>query len=233
MRVCVSIVRLVLAGFLFVQGTKFLVFTIEIDELLLNAVALEFVIQSDELLFVTMAPARAKRLVDNTEGFTLASAKSWRGLEGRSLVTMLCICGANLWAFYQYMAPQHGTLEDVSSAICGGDQVFVYALDGVGAVAWGFPETARTGFGHQNAPDPAPFFDTGLVEAAGEDWEAPDLEWKEYPSDRELNFQGRILNSVRREASNNARSQPGCGNGSRDASVGGAERGRHRVIGTG
>ena len=78
------------------QGTTFLVYTISISDLLLNAVALEFVISMDELLFVACAPARAKRIVQNTAGFTLQPEKTWKGQDLRSVLTVLCVISAML-----------------------------------------------------------------------------------------------------------------------------------------
>ena len=49
-REAMSLVRIVMAGFLTYQGTQYLVYTIAIEELLLNAVALEFVISLDDVV---------------------------------------------------------------------------------------------------------------------------------------------------------------------------------------
>ena len=70
---------IVLAGFMFLQGTQFLVYTISIGDLLLNAVALEFVISTDELLYSSLAPAHAKRFLSSTEGFKLRPSRTWQG----------------------------------------------------------------------------------------------------------------------------------------------------------
>ena len=95
-RVAISVIRLTIAGFMFYQGTLFLVYTISISDLLLNAVALAFVISMDELLFISCAPARAKRIVQNTAGFTLKPEKTWKGQDLRSVLTVLSVMSAML-----------------------------------------------------------------------------------------------------------------------------------------
>ena len=143
-RMGVSIVRIVLAVFMFIQGTQFLVYTISLEDLLLNAVALEFVISTDELLFHSLAPARAKRVLSNTEGFKLEPAKTWNGMDRRSFFTNLAVCTALVWAAADFMQPQLTVLHRVRHAICAGDLSFVYSIDGVGTVAWGYPASQST-----------------------------------------------------------------------------------------
>ena len=62
-REAMSAVRLCVSAFLTYQGTQYLIYTIAVEELLLNAVALEFVITLDELVFQSLAPAHTKRVV--------------------------------------------------------------------------------------------------------------------------------------------------------------------------
>ena len=60
---------------MWLQGTQFLVYTIDMGDLLLNAVALEFVISTDELLFESLAPVRTKRILENIKPFMLSPWK--------------------------------------------------------------------------------------------------------------------------------------------------------------
>ena len=55
--------RVALVVFLLIYGSLFLVYTIPLGDLLLNAVALEIVTTVDEVLFETLVPARVRRLV--------------------------------------------------------------------------------------------------------------------------------------------------------------------------
>ena len=137
-REAISVIRLCVAGFLTFQGTQYLVYTIAIEELLLNAVALEFVISLDELVFESLAPAHAKRLVSRTLGFKV-STKEYKGMDSQALLSFVLIVVQMLWAVSNYMSPQLTVLEGVKAAICSGDRDFVFAIDGMGTVVWGYP----------------------------------------------------------------------------------------------
>ena len=99
-----------------------------------SAVALEFVISVDELLFESLAPARAKYLVSQVQGFKCTSATSWRGLDGRTAMSLLFVFSAMGWAAGAFMADQNSTLSAVKAAICAGDLDFVFAIDAMGLV---------------------------------------------------------------------------------------------------
>ena len=71
--------------------------TVDIGDLLLNAVALEFVINTDELFFSSLAPARAKRVLRMTQGFKLAAVKTFQGLDHECLWELLFLVFAMVW----------------------------------------------------------------------------------------------------------------------------------------
>merc|ERR1712059_195729 len=80
----VILFRIVIAIALLICGLKFLSYTIEIPELLLNAVALEFVLNVDELIFESLAPFRACSFVENLQPVILCQRYQWRGLDLQS-----------------------------------------------------------------------------------------------------------------------------------------------------
>ena len=133
-----SLVRIIIAGFQTYQGTQYLVYTIAIEELLLNAVALEFVITLDELIYQSLAPAHTKRVTSRVIGFRLPT-KNWSGIDGRMVLAFALVVGQLVWGIGTYLVPQLTVLENVQGAICGGDSDFVYAVDGMGTVVWGYP----------------------------------------------------------------------------------------------
>lgn len=137
-REAMSLVRIIIAGFLTYQGTQYLVYTIAIEELLLNAVALEFVITLDELIYQSLAPAHTKRVTSRVIGFRLPT-KNWSGIDGRMVLAFALVVGQLVWGIGTYLVPQLTVLENVQGAICGGDRDFVYAVDGMGTVVWGYP----------------------------------------------------------------------------------------------
>ena len=53
----IFLIRFGVAMALLYYGSLFLIFTVELPELILNAVALEFVLNIDEILFLVLAPA--------------------------------------------------------------------------------------------------------------------------------------------------------------------------------
>ena len=62
--IAVQGLRCVIAGLLAWYGCLFLVYTLSVEELLLNTVALEFVITVDELMFGSLAPLAAQVACD-------------------------------------------------------------------------------------------------------------------------------------------------------------------------
>ena len=58
-----QLLRLILAGTLLVCGALWLAYETDIPNLLLNAVALEFVFNVDELIFESLAPLQFKHLL--------------------------------------------------------------------------------------------------------------------------------------------------------------------------
>ena len=141
-REVISALRMCIAAFLTYQGTQFLVYTIAIEELLLNAVALEFVISLDELIFESLAPAHAKRVVAGTTGIKLPTTH-WSGMDACALVSLALIVAQLIWAYTTYLNPQLAVLQGVKDAVCAGDRDFVFGVDGMGVVTWGFPPSVR------------------------------------------------------------------------------------------
>ena len=144
-RIAVSLIRATMAAFMVTQGTQFLVYTTDISDLLLNAVALEFVINTDELLYEALAPSRAKRLLQNTSGFKLKPQPTVGGVDFRGVLTIGFVISGMVWAATAFMKEQLSVLWAVRYAICGGDTEFIFALDGVGSIAWGYPASALDG----------------------------------------------------------------------------------------
>ena len=93
-RCLVLLTRLVLSAFMTTQGTQFLVAEIGMGELLLNAVALEFVLLTDELLYAALAPLRVKRVIKNMSGFVGLKYATVYGIDLRTICTLGFICSA-------------------------------------------------------------------------------------------------------------------------------------------
>eukprot|EP00959_Pyramimonas_sp_CCMP1952_P035739 748394-Pyramimonas_sp.AAC.2 len=54
---------------------------LSVADLLLNTVALEFIISIDELMFDALAPAKAKQIVASLKPVKVKMLPSWKGLD--------------------------------------------------------------------------------------------------------------------------------------------------------
>ena len=138
--VLVCVVRGVISLLMVVFGTFFLVYTVDIGDLLLNAVALEFVISVDELLYESMAPSGVRRIIQNLEPWKVPEL-SWKGLDAWAPFCVCLMSSCVTVAFIAVINPQHDVLHQVRDAICAGDREFVFAFDAIGAVSWSYPRT--------------------------------------------------------------------------------------------
>ena len=133
---------------------------------------------TDELIYDSLAPQRVKTLLTSTVGLTTPTS-SWKGVDWRAVVSFSMVAAQMSWALSTYLVPQLSVLQGVSDAICSGDQEFVFAIDGMGTVVWGFPYTV-------NASEPPDF--KLFPELEGE---AQTLDYNQQTIDALLNGHGR------------------------------------------
>ena len=138
-----TMVRLVIALMLLIYGTLFLAYEVDLGDLLLNAVALEFVINIDELLFEVFAPTRAKLVLSSFAPFQLPKPPTWRGLDARKPLTALFVAVCLIITMSEIVMPQREILAGVWDAVCAGERDFVYAVDGAGTPTWAFVSEER------------------------------------------------------------------------------------------
>lgn len=107
-----QVLRLALAGSLLVCGAFWLSYETDIPNLLLNAVALEFVFSVDELIFESLAPHQFRYVFDlcSATALELPPIRRWSGLDARGVLTAaaslsLVVC---FWAVV--MMPYDGIL---------------------------------------------------------------------------------------------------------------------------
>ena len=157
----VTLLRLGVCVVLALWGCEFLVHTISIEDLLLNAVALEFVLNIDELLFAALAPSRVLRLIDAVRPLPVPRVleRHWRGADLRAMISLLVVGGALVGFGHGVLSPSVGTLTRAADALCGGDVEFVTTVDGAGIPAWAYPDSstpsmvAARGFPHGDRPE--------------------------------------------------------------------------------
>ena len=132
-------VRSAICGFLCYYGSLFLPVTIELGDLVLNTVALEFVLGVDELIFTSLAPTKVQVYVDSHKGHAVPKARHWKGLESRTVLTVGGCVGLVLYFILGVVMPQTRQLVEARDALCAGDRDFVIAEDGFGVPVWSYP----------------------------------------------------------------------------------------------
>ena len=155
--VLVQLLRLVIGAVLLWFGSLYLIHTIEINELILNAVALEFVLRIDDILFVCFVPTRVRALIKHGKPLSAPSVfKTKDGLDIRSVLSFLvCLCLV-LVLYFTELVPQKHILEQAQHAMCGGDLDFVYAKDPMGAAWWAPTKKQSDGLAAHDFPDGKP-----------------------------------------------------------------------------
>ncbi|CAK9048900.1 Uncharacterized protein SCF082_LOCUS27166 [Durusdinium trenchii] len=123
------IYRLVAAGLLVFVGTFFLVYTVSVTELILNAVALGIILDIDDLLFDALATTPGRHLVHQLDPLPMPSLPRWRGADLKSASMSVLIPTLTLVVYLTMLGPFVGTLTEVSEAMCGGNKLFVWNVD--------------------------------------------------------------------------------------------------------
>ena len=120
-------------------GCLFLTVTIDMTDLLLNTVALEFVLGVDELIFSSLAPTKAQAYVDSHRGHAVPRPAAWKGIGVRTLVTMGSCVSLVGFLMYGVVLPNLEHIVEARDALCAGDRDFVIGEDGFGVPVWSFP----------------------------------------------------------------------------------------------
>ena len=114
---------------LVIVGTTFLVYTVSVTELILNAVALGIILDIDDLLFDAMATTPGRHLVHQLDPLPMPSMPRIRGADAKSVFMSIFIPALTLFVYYAMLEPFVGTLTSVKLAMCGGNQNFVWSTD--------------------------------------------------------------------------------------------------------
>ena len=115
----VQAVRLLIAAGLCYGGSYFIAHTIALGDLILNCIALEFVLEVDELLYNAFAPMKLKVAMTKAAELDLPPLRTFHGLDlppvfrlCSTLVLIGIMVGTNI-------APQTQFLTDAGDAMCG------------------------------------------------------------------------------------------------------------------
>ena len=190
--VTVQLARLAIGIPLLWMGILFLAYTPNIGDLLLNAVALEFVISVDDLVFAALAPYKVRALVGGAASLLAPAPSRWAQCWGvrldlRAVFRVVATAALLAVAILGELNPQIRVMVSARDALCGGDVDFVYTLDGMGAIAWAYPDRASfesSLINSRNFPD-------GTTPEVGYTADDPQLKFADSVIDSLLRQQGR------------------------------------------
>eukprot|EP00439_Symbiodinium_sp_Y106_P018663 s797_g2.t1 len=129
------IIRAGLAFVLLVAGILWLARTTSIEELMLNAVALNAILDVDEFLFEGMTPIKIQRAIRSVEPINVRYTHRRSQME--SMVHFVAVL-ATVWSSYLLLlVPLCETMLTVKHELCGGQRDFVVAYSTETQVSWG------------------------------------------------------------------------------------------------
>eukprot|EP00747_Dinoflagellata_sp_TGD_P116029 gnl/TRDRNA2_/TRDRNA2_172274_c0_seq5.p1 gnl/TRDRNA2_/TRDRNA2_172274_c0~~gnl/TRDRNA2_/TRDRNA2_172274_c0_seq5.p1 ORF type:complete len:579 (+),score=96.94 gnl/TRDRNA2_/TRDRNA2_172274_c0_seq5:84-1820(+) len=135
--------RIVIALVLLRSGAVWLCRTFSVPDLVLNAAALAFILEIDELLFATLVPQGAMNLVRNLDPLRVGKPWMWRGLGCRSVSTVICGFLFVIIMVQTELLPFHNKLDKIMGYMCDGNTDFIFERMANGSVV--FEPTTRYG----------------------------------------------------------------------------------------
>ncbi|CAJ1381709.1 unnamed protein product [Effrenium voratum] len=121
--------RFIAALLLIYVGTFFLVYTVNVTELILNAVALGIILDIDDLLFDALATTPGRHLLHHLDPLPMRSFPRFRGADVKSLSMSFIIPTLVLVVYFSMLSPMVANLNLVKDTLCGGNLEFVWSLD--------------------------------------------------------------------------------------------------------
>ena len=125
--------RVMIAGVILFAGVKFLAVTISIEDILLNAIALEFVLNVDELVYHAMAPMKTRKFIMLLKPLPLPKHWVVSGMDLNLILTFFLTTGACVLVLVLFLIPEMDKMQEAKDELCAGKLDFVYSLSGLGA----------------------------------------------------------------------------------------------------
>mmetsp|Transcript_1554 Transcript_1554/g.3660 ORF Transcript_1554/g.3660 Transcript_1554/m.3660 type:complete len:710 (+) Transcript_1554:34-2163(+) len=119
--------RAIIATVLLAAGILWLARTTSIEELMLNAVALNAILDVDEFLFAGMTPIKIQHAIQSLKPIKVKYSRQRSQCE--SLVHFVTLSILVLLSYYLLLGPLGDTMLAVKNELCGGDQAFVVAYN--------------------------------------------------------------------------------------------------------
>jgi hypothetical protein len=140
----VFLVRALVSLTLLFSGTLYLASTISVGDLLLNALALEIVLNLDELVFAVLAPLPVRRLVKLMNPLPRPKSYLWHGLDPKPVCGLLFVVALGIVMVYGPLETLNIQLQEAREAICGGNLDFIAGLNELGMVTAFSPARPQT-----------------------------------------------------------------------------------------
>jgi len=129
-------IQLIILCLLGISGTFYIIFTLQLRDLLLNCSALLIVLDLDELFFEALAPRKARHLMLSLKPLPRPKPFTVKGMNWTPCA-VLCAVALIVGVTSIQLIQQAGDLQDTREAICGGNRNFVAVLDKAGVVTAG------------------------------------------------------------------------------------------------
>ena len=130
-------VRYIMLGII---GIRYLSVTMGLEDLLLNAMALEVVISVDELVFRTFCSLEVNTLIRRTEPLSKPRSKLKACSNFRTYPKSFLIAGAFAVAYMFALQPIVAEMQLFTYAMCSGNRDYIHYQDLAGIIAvWGNP----------------------------------------------------------------------------------------------
>eukprot|EP00930_Biecheleria_cincta_P030438 TRINITY_DN21086_c0_g1_i2.p1 TRINITY_DN21086_c0_g1~~TRINITY_DN21086_c0_g1_i2.p1 ORF type:complete len:871 (+),score=128.21 TRINITY_DN21086_c0_g1_i2:27-2615(+) len=121
--------RTLAAVILIYVGIHFLVNTISVEDLILNAVALGIILDIDDLIFDALATTPSRHLVRCLVPLPMKSFPRIKGTDMKSFAMLACLVALLVYIQCFMLVPMSDRLLDLQGALCGGNRDFVWAKD--------------------------------------------------------------------------------------------------------
>eukprot|EP00928_Gymnodinium_smaydae_P027372 TRINITY_DN21193_c0_g2_i1.p1 TRINITY_DN21193_c0_g2~~TRINITY_DN21193_c0_g2_i1.p1 ORF type:complete len:994 (+),score=168.96 TRINITY_DN21193_c0_g2_i1:72-3053(+) len=129
--VLVLLPKMIIALLLGFIGMQFLAVTTSLTDLLLNAMALAFILDVDDIFYAIFVPRRIQTIIRNLEPLCLPTFNVKKRLQSSSHVfcKLLTIIGLVAVVYFIWLVPFFERLKQGQLLLCSGNLDFVYAKD--------------------------------------------------------------------------------------------------------
>merc|ERR1712048_1417061 len=119
--------------------------TVSIEDLILNGVALTFVLDIDELIYEALVPVEMSAIVESLQPMPVKHDKVRKGGTSRIILTIIAAIVFTIIISAQEVSTQSRLASDMLDAFCGGNRNFVVGSHPHLEVIWSTKATPDTG----------------------------------------------------------------------------------------